>query len=281
MYIYIYLYLHIVYIYVYNYITYNYQLIPYWATWDDLSGVLSHRSPAFRSSRRHLFLSALPRDPWSWRCHCFWWRVFVAKVKSYLQWYTMESQHFGDIRNSNLWIYSIYVYICEYDYVRMSDWGGCPVLRLLQWSLIFARHSHWKPKFVYRIAYSVEDVLNYFSVFQRDSCFSRFSFDVPSTCGGSFPRDLAAWLYNLGFKSKTPYNFKIWTSNLNQLQSIHIHIHIVLSPKWNSTQHQAPISHCDKVDLVGDRLCYDRIAGNGAGPDSGWVWAFTIHRCPV
>jgi len=26
-----------------------------------------------------------------------------------------------------------------------------------------------------------------------------------------------------------------------------------------------------EVDLVGDRLCYDRIAGTGAGPDSGWV----------
>lgn len=26
-----------------------------------------------------------------------------------------------------------------------------------------------------------------------------------------------------------------------------------------------------EVELVGDRLCYDRIAGTGAGPDSGWV----------
>ena len=26
-----------------------------------------------------------------------------------------------------------------------------------------------------------------------------------------------------------------------------------------------------QVELVGDRLCYDRIAGTGAGPDSGWA----------
>ena len=26
-----------------------------------------------------------------------------------------------------------------------------------------------------------------------------------------------------------------------------------------------------QVELVGDRLLYDRIAGTGAGPDSGWA----------
>ena len=46
-------------------------------------------------------------------------------------------------------------------------------------------------------------------------------------------------------------------------QSIHIS-HSFIS--------QRITSHSAKVDLVGDRLCYDRIAGTGAGPDSGWVW---------
>lgn len=27
-----------------------------------------------------------------------------------------------------------------------------------------------------------------------------------------------------------------------------------------------------QVELNGDRLCYDRIAGTGAGPNSGWAW---------
>ena len=126
-----------------------------------------------------------------------------------------------DICNWNVCIWSQHFYICEYDCVRMSDWGGCPVLRLLHWSLILARHGHWKPKFVYRIAFSVEDVLNYFSVFQRDFCFSCFLVTMPLRCsvnlwGFCFPaRDLAASLYYLGFKSKIPYNYKIWISNCN------------------------------------------------------------------
>lgn len=166
---------------------------------------------------------------------------------------------------------SIYFYICEYDCVRMSDWGGWPVLRLLHWSLILLRHGHWKPKFVYRIAFSVEDVLNYFSVFQRAFCFSCFLVTM-LRCAVNlwvfcFPtRDLAAKLYKLGFNSKDSLQFQ----DMNfEAQSINCNESIHISHSFIS---QRITSHSAKVDLVGDRLCYDRIAGTGAGPDSGWVW---------
>lgn len=172
---------------------------------------------------------------------------------------------------------SIYFYICEYDCVRMSDWGGCPVLRLLHWSLILARHGHWKPKFVYRIAFSVEDVPTYFSVFQRGLCFSCFLVTLSSNINASMCGQLVGVLFpSKGFSSEIILfriqikrfltNYKIWISNCNnQLQAIHSHF------TYNFIS-QKITSHSAKVDLVGDRLCYDRIAGTGAGPDSGWVW---------
>lgn len=129
-----------------------------------------------------------------------------------------------DICNWNVWIWSQHFYICEYDCVRMSDWGGCPVLRLLHWSLILARHGHWKPKFVYKIASSVEDVLNHFGVFQRAFCFSCFLVTLSSNINASMCGqlevnlwgDLAARLYTLGFNSKDSLQFQDMNFELQQ-----------------------------------------------------------------